>query len=93
MGEDCLALKDFGMGNLRRRADTQVPSKYIICRAKHPSKTMGRHYSKFPIRYSLFEERALHLLGDVAINFLIIYIMTSAILNGSENISAADLSH
>lgn len=90
-GEDCLALRDFGMGNLRRRADTQVPTKYIICRDKHPSKTMGRHYSKFPIRYSLFGERAFHLLGDVAINFLIIYIITGAILNGSENISAADL--
>ena len=92
-GEDCLALRDFGMGNLRRMADTQVPTKYIICRDKHPSKTMGRHYSKFPIRYSLFGERAFHLLGDVAINFLIIYIITGAILNGSENISAADLSH
>ena len=54
---------------------------------------MGRHYSKFPICYSLFGERASHLLGDVAINFLIICIITSAILNGSENISAGDLSH
>ena len=81
------------MGTLRRRADIQVPSKYIICRDKYPSKTLGRHYSKFPIRYSLFGERAFHLLGDVAINFLIIYIITSAILNGSENISATDLSH
>ena len=92
-GEDCLALRDFGMSNLRRMADTQVHTKYIICMDKHPSKTMGRHYSKLPIRYSLFGERAFHLLGDVAINFLIIYIITSAILNGSENISAADLSH
>ena len=54
---------------------------------------MDRHYSKFPIRYSLFGERVFRLLGDVAINFLIIYIITSAILNGSENISATDLSH
>ena len=92
-GEDCLALRDFGMDNLRRWADTQIHTKYIICMDKHPSKTMGRHYSKFPIRYPLFGERAFHLLGDVAINFLIIYIITSAILNGSENISATDLSH
>ena len=81
------------MGNLRRRADIQVPTKYIICRDKHPSKTMDWHYSKFPIRYSLFGERVFHILGDVAINFLIIYIITSAILNGSEYISATDLSH
>ena len=92
-GEGCLALRDFGMGNLCRMAGIQAPTKYIICRDKHPSKTMGRHYSKFPIRYSLFGESAFHLLGDVAINFLIIYIITSAILNGSENISATDLSH
>ena len=91
--DDYLALKDCGMGNLRRRADTLVPTKYIICRDKHPSKTMDRHYSKFPIRYSLFGERAFHLLGDATINFLIIYIITDAILNGSANISATYLSH